>query len=55
MIISYLVFTIPATALLYLKVIEDISLPSVMCGFAILTALIFVLKIIPINAKKKKK
>ncbi len=55
MIISYLVFTVPATALLYLKVIEDISLPSVMCGFAILTAIIFVAKIIPTHSSKTKK
>lgn len=47
MIISYLVFIIPSLILLYVNVIENTALPSVMCGFAIITAIIFVFIIIP--------
>lgn len=47
MIISYFVFIIPSLILFYANVIAHTALPSVMCGFAILTAIIFVFIIIP--------
>lgn len=47
MIMSYFVFIIPSLILLYANVIGHVALPSVMCGFAILTACIFVFVIIP--------
>lgn len=57
LIISYAVFVVPSIVLFYIKSIVLSALPSVMCGFAILTALIFVFFIIPRhyrNGPKKK-
>lgn len=47
MIASYLVFIIPSGALYYMNLMGQAALPSVMCGFALLTAIIFVGIIIP--------
>ncbi len=47
MILSYLVFIIPSIILLYANIITNTALPSVMCGFAVITAVIFVFIIIP--------
>lgn len=58
MIVSYFVFIIPSMILFYTNTIQHIALPSVMCGFAILTAIIFVAVIIPrhyyLKSKKNK-
>jgi len=53
LIIAYAVFVVPSIALFYVKVIVKAALPSVMCGFAILTALIFVCFIIPRHYKRR--
>lgn len=55
MILSYFVFIIPALILFYTNVISQTALPSVMCGFALLTAIIFVFVIIPRYYKLRKK
>lgn len=47
MIISYFVFIIPSLILFYTNVIAQTALPSVMCGFAVITACIFVFIIVP--------
>lgn len=58
MLISYAVFVIPSIGLEYFKIIARVALPSVMCGFAILTAFIMVWILIPRyyrSLKKKRK
>lgn len=54
MITSYLVFVIPALLLSYLKLIAHLATASVMCGFALITAIIFVFVIIPRYYKYEK-
>jgi hypothetical protein len=59
MIAAYAIFFIPSLVLFYFKVVVETALPSVMCGFAILTAFIFTLFLIPryyqLQRKKKNK
>lgn len=47
MIVSYLVFIVPSLGLTYMRILSDSSIISVMCGFALITAVIFVFIIIP--------
>jgi hypothetical protein len=54
MILSYLVFMVPSMVLSYMKLIENMAVPSIMCGLALITALIFVFIIIPRYYKKDK-
>lgn len=54
MIASYLVFIIPALVLSYLNLIAHLATASVMCGLALITALIFVFIIIPRYYKYEK-
>ncbi len=54
LILSYLVFIVPSALLYFARIIVKSSLPSVMCGFALLTAIIFIMKIIPLYYKRNK-
>ena len=54
LVISYAVFLIPTYALYFLRYIFHSAIPSVMCGFAIMTALIITLIILPMFYRAKK-
>jgi hypothetical protein len=47
MLVAYIGFVVPALGLFYLKIISHVALPSVMCGFAVIVALILTLVVIP--------
>ncbi len=58
LLISYAAFIVPTVVLFYLKVISHLVLPSVMCGFAALATIIFIMIVTPryyrIHAKRTK-
>ena len=51
MLWTLLVFIIPTYALYLFSIISGSSVPSIMCGFAILAAVLFVAKILPVYTK----
>jgi hypothetical protein len=59
MLIAYVGFVVPALGLFYLRIISHVALPSVMCGFAVIVAIILTLIVIPryyaLLAKRKKR
>ena len=52
MLVAYLLFLIPTYTLVVLQVITGKDVPSILCGFAILAALVVVGKILPIYYQK---
>ncbi len=62
LLFGYAIFLIPSEGLFLLRMITDSAIPSVMCGFAVLAAIILVAVVIPrqqqlelAKAKKRKK
>jgi len=59
LLIAYATFLIPSEGLALLRMISNSAVPSVMCGFAVLAAIILVLVVIPrqaqLESRKKKK
>ncbi|NDC93708.1 hypothetical protein EBZ38_01005 [bacterium] len=54
MIISYAVFLVPMSILAILNPETQAAVPSIMCGFAVITALIYALKIAPSQLNRRK-
>jgi len=52
-VVGYLSFTVPMGIVGYLRSEIGSGLPSIMCGFALLFALIIALRVIPLVAKKR--
>lgn len=47
LLVGYLAFYVPALILFYFKIVRHTALPSIMCGFALLLAVIFVTILLP--------
>lgn len=47
LVFAYAVFLIPSEGLYFLRMIPNTAIPSVMCGFAVLAAIILVLIVVP--------